>query len=48
MAEAGKPMKGAKTAPTFADIDTNGDGKLTEEELTTAQQAHHASMRAEH
>jgi hypothetical protein len=48
MAEAGKPMKGAKTAPAFSDVDSDGDGKLTESELTAAQQAHHASMKAEH
>lgn len=48
MAEAGKPMKGAKTMPDFKDIDTNGDGKLTEAELTAAQQAHRAQMKAAH
>ena len=48
MAQAGKPMKGAKTAPAFSDIDSDGDGKLSEAELTTAQQAHHAAMQAAH
>lgn len=48
MAEAGKPMKGAKTMPDFKDIDTNGDGKLTEAELVAAQQAHRAQMKAAH
>jgi hypothetical protein len=48
MAEAGKPMKGAKTAPDFDEIDLDGDGQLTEEELTAAQKAHHSAMQAEH
>lgn len=47
MAEAGKPMKGAKTAPAFSDIDSDGDGKLSEAELTAAQQSHRAAMKAE-
>jgi hypothetical protein len=47
MAEAGKPMKGAATAPTFSDIDTDGDGRVSEAELTTAQHAHMKAMRDE-
>jgi Ca2+-binding EF-hand superfamily protein len=39
-AAAGRKMKGAATAPTFSDIDTNQDGKLSPEELTTDQVAH--------
>jgi len=37
-------MKGAATAPSFSDIDTDGDGKLTEAELTAAQHAHMKAM----
>jgi len=48
MAEAGKPMKGAKSMPDFNDIDTDGDGMLTAVELTAAQQAHRAKMKAAH
>lgn len=48
MAEAGKPMKGAASAPTFADVDTDGDGKATEAELTAAQQKHRNAMHAQH
>ncbi|MFC1696431.1 EF-hand domain-containing protein [Pseudomonadota bacterium] len=48
MAEAGKPMKGAATAPAFSDIDTDGDGMLNEAELTAAQQAHHKAMREQY
>jgi hypothetical protein len=39
-AAEGKKMKGAATAPTFSAVDTNDDGKLSPEELTTAQVAH--------
>jgi hypothetical protein len=48
MAEAGKPMKGAGTAPTFEAMDTDGDGKLSEAELTAAQKAHHKAMKEQH
>ena len=48
MAEAGKPMKGAATAPSFSDLDTDGDGQLNEAELIAGQQAHRQAMRAEH
>jgi hypothetical protein len=47
-AAEGRPMKGAKTMPDFKDIDTNGDGRLTEAELVAAQQAHREKMRAAH
>jgi len=39
-AAEGRPMWGAASAPAFKDIDTNGDGSLTPEELTTGQQSH--------
>jgi Ca2+-binding EF-hand superfamily protein len=48
MAEAGKPMKGMASAPAFADIDSDGDGKLSEAELTAAQQAHMQAMHESH
>jgi len=48
MAEAGKPIKGAKYMPDFKDIDTNGDGQLSEAEFVAAQQAHRAKMKAAH
>ena len=48
MAEAGKPMKGAATAPSFSDLDSDGDGQLNEAELIAGQQAHRKAMRAEH
>jgi Ca2+-binding EF-hand superfamily protein len=48
MAEAGKPMKGAATAPAFIEIDVDGDGMLSEAELTAAQQAHHKAMKEQH
>jgi Ca2+-binding EF-hand superfamily protein len=48
MAEAGRPMKGAATAPAFSDIDTDGDGQLNEAELTAAQQAHRKAMHEQH
>jgi len=41
-------MMGASTMPVFDDIDTDGDGKLSEAELTAAQQAHRAAMKAGH
>jgi hypothetical protein len=47
-AEAGKPLKGAATAPSFSDLDTDGDGQLSEAELIAGQQAHRKAMRAEH
>mgnify|MGYP001811905890 CR=1 FL=1 len=40
MAKAGRPMKGAATAPAFADLDTDGDQQLSEAELTAGQAAH--------
>jgi hypothetical protein len=48
MAEAGKPMKCMASAPAFADIDSDGDGKLTEAELSAAHQAHMQAMQEAH
>jgi hypothetical protein len=45
MAEAGKPMKGAATAPSFSELDTDGSGGLSEAELTAGHQAHMKAMR---
>ena len=39
-ASEGKKMRCAKYAPTFADLDTDGDGQLNPEELTAGQKAH--------
>lgn len=39
-AAEGRPMWGAASAPAFKDIDTNGDGSLTPDELTAGQQSH--------
>ncbi len=41
-------LNSTPTAPAFADIDSDGDGKLTEAELTAAQQAHRKAMREGH
>lgn len=35
----GRPMRGAASAPSFAEIDANGDGQLTRDELAAKQQA---------
>jgi Ca2+-binding EF-hand superfamily protein len=37
-AEEGRPMRGAATAPGFADLDSNKDGKLSPAELAQGQQ----------
>lgn len=39
-ASEGKKMKCAASAPSFADLDTNGDGQLNPEELSAGQKAH--------
>ena len=39
-AMAGAPMRGAANAPTFAEFDLNGDGKLMPDEFAQAQQTH--------
>ncbi len=38
-AAAGAPMRGAANAPTFAEFDLDGDGKLMPDEFAQAQQA---------
>ncbi|WP_245537330.1 EF-hand domain-containing protein [Thiocystis violascens] len=38
-AATGAPMRGAANAPTFADFDLNGDGRLVSDEFAAAQQA---------
>ncbi len=35
----GRPMRGAASAPSFSDIDTNADGQVTRAELAARQQA---------
>jgi len=44
-AAEGKQMRGAASAPAFADIDTDGDGLLSPDELSAAQKAHMEQMR---
>jgi len=39
-ASEGKKMPCAASAPSFADLDTSGDGQLSAEELTAGQEAH--------
>jgi len=39
-ASEGKKMKCMASAPSFADLDTNGDGQLSPEELSAGQKAH--------
>ena len=39
-ASEGKKMKCVASAPSFTDIDTNGDGQLSPEELSAGQKAH--------
>ena len=39
-ASEGKKMRCAASAPAFADLDTDGDGQLSPEELTAGQKAH--------
>jgi hypothetical protein len=41
-------MRGAATAPSFADLDSNGDGRLDRDELHAGREAHMALMRQEH
>ena len=45
-ASQGRKMHCAATAPSFADLDTDGDGQLSEAELITGQKAHRAECRA--
>ncbi|MGA9574955.1 MAG: EF-hand domain-containing protein [Lysobacterales bacterium] len=46
MASEGRKMRCAADAPTFADIDTNGDGQLNPEELVAGQKSHMEKCRA--
>jgi Ca2+-binding EF-hand superfamily protein len=48
MAAAGRPMKGAATAPAFSDLDANGDSKLSETELVAGQKAHMMANQGRH
>lgn len=43
-AEAGMKMKGAASAPAFADVDTDDDGKLSSDEIAAAHKAHKQKM----
>jgi len=38
-AAEGRPMHGAASAPSFSELDTNGDGQLTQDELAAGQKA---------
>ena len=44
MAASGHQMKHAGDAPGFAGIDTDGDGKISEQEFSDHQAAHHKQM----
>lgn len=44
-ASEGKKMRCADSAPSFTDLDTNGDGQLSPEELTAGQKAHMAKCK---
>jgi len=44
-ASEGKKMKCAASAPSFADLDTNGDGQLSPEELSAGQKSHMAKCK---
>jgi len=41
-AAEGKKMRCAESAPSFSDLDTDGDGQLNPEELAAGQKAHRA------
>ena len=45
-ASEGKKMRCASSAPSFADLDKNGDGELSPEELTAGQTAHMKKCKA--
>lgn len=44
MAAQGRPMRGMESAPSFADIDTDGDGQVNPDELAAAHKAHMEKM----
>ncbi len=46
-ASEGKKMRCAASAPAFADLDTDGDGQLSPEELTAGQKAHMSKCKAQ-
>ena len=45
-ASEGKKMRCAASAPAFADLDTDGDGQLSPDELTAGQKAHMGKCKA--
>jgi len=45
-AEQGRPMRGAASAPRFAEVDTDGDGRITPEELAAGQEKHRQQRQA--
>ena len=45
-ASEGKKMRCAASAPAFTDLDTDGDGQLNNDELTSGQKAHMDECRA--
>ncbi len=42
----GRPMRGARNAPSFTDFDTDGDGQLTPDELAAGQRAQREKRRS--
>ena len=44
-ASEGKKMRCAASAPAFADLDIDGDGQLSPDELTAGQKAHRSKCR---
>lgn len=45
-ASEGRKMRCAASAPSFADLDTDGDGQLDPEELAAGQKAHRSECKA--
>ena len=46
-AAEGKKMRCADSAPSFSDLDTDGDGQLNPEELAAGQEAHRAKCQGQ-
>jgi Ca2+-binding EF-hand superfamily protein len=44
-AAEGRPMRGAASAPSFSEFDTNGDGQLTQDELAAGQKTQREKRR---